>query len=133
MSAVDFLKKADSALASAKRDFDAGDYDGAANRLYYAMFHAARAALESIGLPPQGKHATIIARFGRHFCRNGPLPSELGRAINEAQELRVEGDYGSNTLDPNVVAGYIAKAEAFVAAVRPVIAGPHGSAGSAPS
>ncbi len=28
------------------------------------MFHAARAALESIGIPPQGRHATIIARFG---------------------------------------------------------------------
>lgn len=99
MSAAEFLTRAESALASSKRDFEAGDYDGAANQLYYAMFHAARAALDSIGIPPQGKHGTVIARFGRHFCRDGPLSSELGRAINEAQELRVEGDYGSGTPD----------------------------------
>jgi uncharacterized protein (UPF0332 family) len=130
VSAPEFLKKADSALASAKRDFDAGDYDGAANRLYYAMFHAARAALESIGIPPHGRHATIIARFGRYFCRGGPLPSELGRAINEAQELRVEGDYGSGTPDPSEVAAYLAKAEAFVAAVKTITAAPSRSRGT---
>jgi uncharacterized protein (UPF0332 family) len=127
VSAAEFLKKAESALASSKRDFEAGDYDGAANRLYYAMFHAARAALDSIGIPPQGKHGTIIARFGRHFCLNGPLPSELGRAINEAQELRVEGDYGSGTPAANDVATYLAKAEAFVAAVKLIISAPSGS------
>jgi uncharacterized protein (UPF0332 family) len=87
MSTAEFLRKADAALASAKRDLAAGDYDGAANRLYYAMFHAARAALVGIGERAEGKHATIIGRFGLHFCKNGPLPSELGRALNEAQEL----------------------------------------------
>jgi uncharacterized protein (UPF0332 family) len=55
VSAAEFLKKAENALASARRDFDAGGSDGAANRLYYAMFHAARAALESIGVPPRGQ------------------------------------------------------------------------------
>ena len=42
MTALELLTKADTALASAKRELDAGDLDGAANRLYYAMFHAAR-------------------------------------------------------------------------------------------
>ena len=127
MSATEFLKKTDAALASAKRDYDAGDYDGAANRLYYAMFHSARAALESIGAPAQGKHGTIIARFGRHFCRSGPLPTELGRAINEAQELRVAGDYGSGTPNASDVSAYLVKASEFVAAVRAIIAAPAGS------
>jgi uncharacterized protein (UPF0332 family) len=131
MSTAEFLNKADNALASAKRDFAAGDHDGAANRLYYAMFHAARAALESIGVPAQGRHATVIARFGRHLCRDGPLSPELGRAINEAQELRVEGDYGSGTPDASEVAAYLAKAEEFVAAVKAIIAAPPGLPDSA--
>lgn len=118
MTAVEFLSKAETALASAKREFEADDLDGAANRLYYAMFHAARAALLSIGEPAYGTHATIIAQFGLHFCKNGTLPTELGRAINEAQELRVEGDYGSGTPDQTEVAAFVAKAERFVAAVK---------------
>ena len=97
MSAAELLLKAESALASARRDFDAGDLDGAANRLYYAMFHAARAALLSAGESAQGKHGTIIGRFGRRFCKDGPLPAEFGRLLNEAQELRIQGDYGSAT------------------------------------
>lgn len=123
MTVIDFLRKADAALASAKRDVVAGDLDGAANRLYYAMFHSARAALLSIGASPEGRHGTIIARFGQRFCKDGPLPTELGRAINEAQELRVEGDYGAGTPDAMEVASYVAKAEQFIAAVKGIVSG----------
>jgi hypothetical protein len=37
----------------------------------------------------------------------GPLPTELGRATNEAQELRVEGDYGAGTPDATEVAAML--------------------------
>ena len=57
MTPAELLRKADAALASARRDFDAGDLDGTANRLYYAMFHAARAALLSIGEPVRRRYA----------------------------------------------------------------------------
>ena len=130
MTAMEFLRKADAALSSAKRDLDAGDLDGSANRLYYAMFHAARAALLSIGQSTRGRHGTIIARFGLHFCKDGPFPIELGRAINEAQELRVESDYGAGTPDAKEVAVYIAKAEQLAAAVRGVVSS--NSSGSQP-
>ena len=123
MTAPEFLRKADAALASAKRDLDADDLDGTANRLYYAMFHTARAALVNIGKAADGRHGTIIAQFGLQFCKNGPLPTELGRAINEAQELRVESDYGAGTPDASEIAAYVAKAEQFVAAVKGIVAG----------
>ena len=123
MTALELLRKADTALASAKRELDAGDLDGAANRLYYAMFHAARAALLSTGRPAEGRHGTIIAHFGLIFCKDGPLPTELGRAMNEAQELRVEGDYGAGTPVASEVAAYVLKAEQFVTAVRGIVSG----------
>jgi uncharacterized protein (UPF0332 family) len=119
VSVTEFQRKADFALEAAKRDLGAGDFDGAANRLYYAMFHAARAALLSIGQPAQGRHRTIIAQFGRHFCRNGPLPAELGRAINEAQELRIEVDYNATTPDGAEVTFYIATAEQIISRSSP--------------
>ena len=121
MNPSELLRKAGAALASAQRDFAAGDFDGAANRLYYAMFHAARAALISIGRPAEGKHGTIIAQFGLHFCKNGPLPAELGRAMNEAQELRAEGDYAFSSPQRADVQAYLEKAETFVAAIAAII------------
>jgi len=123
LSAAEFLAKAQTALESAKRDFAADDYDGAANRLYYAMFHAARAALYGVGATAEGKHGTIIGQFGLRFCKDGPLPAELGRALNEAQELRAESDYGSSSPNAGDVFPYIATAEEFIAAVRGVLSG----------
>jgi uncharacterized protein (UPF0332 family) len=79
------------------------------------------AALLSIGQSAQGAHGTIIAQFGLHFCKDGPLSVELGRALNQAQELRVEGDYDAGTPSATEVAAYIAKAEQFVAAVKGLV------------
>ena len=86
----------------------------------------------------------LHARFGRGYRRlilfgsratgdnrpdsdadvtDGPLPTELGRAMNEAQELRVEGDYGAGTPVASEVAAYVLKAEQFVTAVRGIVSG----------
>jgi uncharacterized protein (UPF0332 family) len=46
---------------------------------------------------------------------------ELGRAINEAQQLRAKGDYGTETPDTADVADSVAKAEAFLAAVKGIV------------
>jgi uncharacterized protein (UPF0332 family) len=121
LSAAEFLAKAETALQSAKRDLAARDFDGAANRLYYAMFHAAKAALLRVGASAEGKHGMIIAQFGLRLCKNGPLPTELGRALNEAAELRSESDYGATSPDPADVTAYCETAERFVAAVKELL------------
>jgi uncharacterized protein (UPF0332 family) len=45
-AALALLAKARESLASARADLEAGRLNGASSRAYYAMFHAARAALE---------------------------------------------------------------------------------------
>ena len=45
MKAEDLFNKAKTALESATLLLNAGDFDGACNRAYYAMFDAARGAL----------------------------------------------------------------------------------------
>jgi hypothetical protein len=42
------------------------------------------------------------------------MATELGRAINEAGELRLDGAYGPGTPDATKVAAYVAKAEHFI-------------------
>jgi uncharacterized protein (UPF0332 family) len=125
MSAEDYMAKAERALAAAHKLFDGDqkDPEGAANRLYYAMFGAARAALTAVGQPKaaSGSHGTVIGQFGLHLVQTGMVSSDLGRALKEAQELRAEGDYGTTVPDLDSVAEFIQLADRFVEAVRTLI------------
>lgn len=85
------------------------------------MFNAARAALLSVGESGTGTHGAVIGQFSLHLVKNGTLPPVFGRAINDAQLLRIASDYGLNSPDPGNVRSMVAKAEEFVAAVRRII------------
>ena len=122
MTPAELLRKADAALASARRDFDAGDLDGGQQALLCNVSRCPSGIAEYWRACPE-KVCTVIAQFGRHFCKDGPLPTELGRVINEAQELRVEGDYGAGAPDATEVRAYVAKAAEFVAAVKGIVSG----------
>ena len=63
MSVDDLLTKADSRLTAAARDVEAGDVERSLSASYYAMFYAASAALEKVGVS-RAKHSAIIAAFG---------------------------------------------------------------------
>lgn len=54
------LKQAEQCLTSAQVLIDIKDYDGASNRVYYAVFHAMRSvlALEAVDF---AKHSGVIA------------------------------------------------------------------------
>lgn len=115
----DFLAKGRKAARSAAALLSSGDLDGAANRAYYAMFHAARAALASRNIGVKSKrHGALITTFSRHFVKEGPPPAEVGRAINEAQELRHEADYEGLPLSRDEVAPTVRAAEEFVATIE---------------
>ena len=112
------MAKARESLASARADVRAGRLNGASSRAYYAMFHAARAALEVHGIATGGqRHGTIIGRFGRTFVKDGPLDPALGRALNKALELRREGDYDLASPEPADVRVALQHAEALVEAI----------------
>jgi uncharacterized protein (UPF0332 family) len=78
--------KALRASASAKLLLRDGDADGACNRAYYAMFAAARAALQSAGIQAESArtHSGLIAAFGLHLVKPGQVSLELGRILNRA-------------------------------------------------
>lgn len=115
------MEKAEQAVESAEGLMTGNDFNGAANRAYYAMYHAARAGLLSAGESGIGKHGTIIGRFSLVLVKNGPLSPELGRAINNAQRIRACSDYEPLSPDPDDVRAMVADAREFVAAVRGII------------
>jgi len=107
-------------LRSARLLLDDGDSDGAANRGYYAMFHAATAAFAQHGHIVK-THDGLVGQFGRRFVETGLVPRELGRALNVALELRCASDYTMAPPPHDRVERLLADAEAFVAAIRALL------------
>lgn len=64
----------------------------AAAEAYYAMFHAATAALAARD-QSYSKHSAVISAFGREFAKTGELPAELHRRLREAFETRLSATY----------------------------------------
>ena len=89
----DLIEKAERFLHTAEYALGIGDYDSCASRGYYAMFFTAEAALLTKGLSGSS-HKGVISLFGEHFTRTGFLERHLGRALNDAYDKRLIGDYG---------------------------------------
>lgn len=68
------------------------------NRLYYACFHAAQAALYDHGFDPQS-HGGVQMLLGRELVRTGEVSRELGRFFNEMETYRRRVDYGSGDVE----------------------------------
>lgn len=62
------------------------------NRSYYAMFYAALALLEKIGVAPK-KHSGVIRIFDKEFVQKGIFSREFSKDFHKAFELRQVSDY----------------------------------------
>ncbi len=116
------MAKADTACSSARVLLDLGDVDGAANRAYYAMFDAARAALLASGAPVEpdiGRtHSGLIGAFGNYLVKNGPVSKDMGRLLNRAHEVRHAADYSGDSVEAADAWEMVMQAETFVAAMN---------------
>ena len=95
-----FIAKARAAPLSSKTLLHAGDNDGASSRAYYAMFHAARAALLHVDAPPEAlaakTHRGLQAAFNQYLVRANAVPKEFGAHLRRAEEFRLFGDYSAD-------------------------------------
>jgi uncharacterized protein (UPF0332 family) len=118
-----FLDKARESVAGARAEYDAGRYNNAANRSYYAVFQAAIHALqlEGVRLPGSGSnwgHAFVDSQFSgllinrRHLYETG-----LRNVISDNRSLREDADYKVDGVNPLRAARAVQRAERFVAAV----------------
>ena len=89
----DLIRKAEKFLTTAEHTLNIGDYDSCVSRCYYAMFFMAEAALLTKGLTASS-HKGVISLFGEHFVKTGIFEKALGRALNDAYDKRLTGDYG---------------------------------------
>ncbi len=65
------------------------------NRAYYAMFYAALALLQKIGMVPS-KHTGVISLFDTEFVIKGMFTKELSKDFHKLFEMRQVSDYKSS-------------------------------------
>ena len=90
---ADLIEKTEKFLITAEQALKVGDYDSCVSRCYYAMFFMAEAALLTKDLSASS-HKGVITLFGQYFVKTKILDKSLGRALNDAYDLRLVGDYG---------------------------------------
>lgn len=89
----DLTEKAGKYLITAQQALNNGDYDSCASRCYYAMFFVAEAALLTKNLTASS-HKGVISLFGEHFIKTNVFERNLGKALTNAYDKRLVGDYG---------------------------------------
>jgi uncharacterized protein (UPF0332 family) len=121
----ELMMKAQRALISAQTLLNDQDTDGACNRAYYAMFDAARAALLSIHapVPPEiaKTHSGLISAFSLHLIKTGKLPTELGKALNKVEGLRLVSDYKGDSVSLEDTQWAVDQANTFVQEIDKLI------------
>lgn len=85
-------QRAEECYNEAKMLLDAGFAYGASSRAYYAVFHAARALLFSMGFEVRS-HRAVVSMLGEHFIKAGKLPAHVGRLVSRLQRDREDADY----------------------------------------
>ena len=83
------FEKAEECLADAKLLLERESYKSAANRSYYAVFHAMRAVLAYDGYDSK-KHSGIIAEFRRLYIKTGIFESSMSDTIRSLFDLRTD-------------------------------------------
>lgn len=78
----------------------AGTTAGVVNRLYYAAFHAARAARYANGENPTS-HGHVRQLFGQRLVLEGDATRARGRLLGDLYDYRLEADYDGGEPDLN--------------------------------
>lgn len=86
------IDTAKSDLKSANILFEVGEYRGANNRAYYAIYHAI-SAVHALDGNAYKRHKDALANFNKSYIKPEIFPRQLGRRIAEAEEIRHASDY----------------------------------------
>lgn len=115
------MDKAHTFLAEADKMVELEIWDLAANRFYYACFHAAQAALVHEGLSAH-THAGTISVFGLNFVKTKRISVSLGAFFSRMEQLRMKADYNCNyDVTQDDVGSMVRPAHDFVAAIEQTV------------
>lgn len=112
------LARARKAFQAAKILYQEELYEDCVSRAYYAVMHAARAALATVSVFPES-HTAVRRLFGLHLVKSGFFGKEYSVILTAEQEDREMGDYGIGYAIPqDRVQARLEEAEKFMAGVE---------------
>lgn len=112
------IEKADRFFAQAEEMCRQQYWDIAANRYYYACYHAVQGLFIHDGISSH-THRGLNQRFGLNYIKTGKIPRELGSFLAAMEQLREKGDYNCKIeVSETEVRAMHSPAEALIAAVK---------------
>lgn len=114
-------EKGQRCLVTAGREYDAGNYDFAINRLYYCVFYAVSAWMIENGMSFR-KHTGVRSAFHKHLIREGLMSRKWAKLYDRLFEDRTDGDYVPFTqFEDDYVCKQISDCREFLDQMKPLI------------
>lgn len=116
-----YMDRAWATYRDAKLAADACSWGMAANRLYYALFHATTALFVHDGIEV-GSHRGVKAKLGQYYILTGKIAVEHSQFLARMETLRDKADYNimfvakESDVIPN-----ISLAEAFIKMIEELV------------
>ena len=86
------LNKAHACLKDGEQLLQMDSISAAANRFYYAVFHAIHALFVTNGIQSKSHNGTI-AQFNQHFIKTGLIDPKYGHFVAVMENMREKADY----------------------------------------
>ena len=86
------LDKAHACLKEGEQLLQMESISAAANRFYYAVFHAIHALFVTNGIQSKSHNGTI-AQFNQHFIKTGLIDPKFGHFVAVMENMREKADY----------------------------------------
>jgi uncharacterized protein (UPF0332 family) len=117
------LIKAREFLQAAELCLERGYYNTTANRSYYAMFHAAAAALETAGLGQEAwSHGGLQSTFSVELTKRRKVHhNHLAKYLYDSHRLRLQADYAQENVSRRQAQQTLNWAREFLEDVQKVI------------
>ena len=115
------LKLAREFLVDAKLLLDKNSMRSASSRMYYSIFHAARAVLFRYGFQPKTHKGTFVI-FGKEVIGKELASKEHAMILSKAYSLREQADYQPLiTIEKKELKGLLVQAESFLKDMKKII------------
>jgi hypothetical protein len=117
------IERSEKSLAASEKLYQSGLMEDAISRSYYAVLHAARAAILSKNVSAK-THEAVKRLFGMHLVKTGDIADRFGVILRQEQDDRYLADYDVTFLpEKDRVEQRIKDAALFLAEIKKYLVG----------